>query len=134
MSDEQQPLRPGDWVAGFSVLILCQLAGEVLVHLVQIVVPAFVFPGPVAGMLLLLILLGKLKEAARSTIAVASALLGVLALLFVPSAVGIMQHGALIQSWGVALLAAVIGSTVLTLLATVGAFMATEKWLAGRSK
>ena len=29
---------------------------------------------------------------------------------------------------------AVIGSTVLTLLATVGAFIATEKWLAGRSK
>jgi holin-like protein len=52
-----KPLRPADWVAGFALLILCQLAGETLVQILRLIVPAFAFPGPVIGMLLLVGLL-----------------------------------------------------------------------------
>jgi holin-like protein len=62
-------------------------------------------------------------------IASADGLLGILSLLFVPSAVGIMQHGELIRAWGGPLLLAVVASTALTLVVTVGAFILTERWM-----
>ncbi|MFD2646257.1 CidA/LrgA family protein [Devosia albogilva] len=124
-----KPLKPADGVAGFALLVLCQLAGEALVQLLRLVTPSMIFPGPVAGMLLLLWLLTMIGERARPVIATADGLLGILSLLFVPSAVGIMQYGGLIRDWGGPLLLAVLGSTILTLLVTVGAFIATEKWL-----
>lgn len=122
-----KPLRPADWVAGFALLVLCQLAGETLVQILRLVVPAFAFPGPVVGMLLLVWLLTRMGDRARSVIASADGLLGILSLLFVPSAVGIMQHGELIRAWGGPLLLAVLASTTLTLLVTVGAFILTER-------
>ncbi|KQN74832.1 CidA/LrgA family protein [Devosia sp. Leaf64] len=127
-----KPLRPADWLAGFTVLILCQLAGETLVQLLRLVLPGFVFPGPVAGMLLLLALLTRLGDRARPIIAAADGLLGILSLLFVPSAIGIIQYGDMILAWGGPLLLAVLGSTVLTLVVTVGVFLATEAWIRRR--
>lgn len=125
-----KPLKPGDWVRGFALLILCQLIGEALVGVLRIAVPSMAFPGPVAGMIVLLVMLSAYRRQARAVTSVANGLLGILSLLFVPSAVGIMQHGELIRGWGLPLLLAVVASTVLTLLATVGAFIATERWLA----
>lgn len=124
-----EPLRPADWVAGFALLILCQLAGETLVQILRLLVPAFAFPGPVIGMLLLVGLLALMGDRARPVIASADGLLGILSLLFVPSAVGIMQHGELIRAWGGPLLLAVVASTALTLVVTVGAFILTERWM-----
>jgi holin-like protein len=124
-----KPLRPADWVAGFALLILCQLAGETLVQILRLIVPAFAFPGPVIGMLLLVGLLALMGDRARPVIASADGLLGILSLLFVPSAVGIMQHGELIRAWGGPLLLAVVASTALTLVVTVGAFILTERWM-----
>lgn len=124
-----KPLRPVDWVAGFALLILCQLAGETLVQILRLLVPAFAFPGPVVGMLLLVGLLALMGDRARPVIASADGLLGILSLLFVPSAVGIMQHGELIRAWGGPLLLAVVASTALTLVVTVGAFILTERWV-----
>lgn len=124
-----KPLRPADWVAGFALLILCQLAGETLVQVLRLLVPAFAFPGPVIGMLLLVGLLVLMGDRARPVIASADGLLGILSLLFVPSAVGIMQHGELIRAWGGPLLLAVVASTALTLVVTVGAFIVTERWM-----
>jgi holin-like protein len=124
---EEKPLKPGDFVAGFAILILCQLAGEVLVHAVRIALPSFAFPGPVAGMLLLLALLPRIPNQRRSVMAVGNALLGILAMLFVPAAVGVMQYGDLVLTWGLPLLFALVVSTVITLLATVGTFLLTEK-------
>lgn len=124
-----KPLRPADWVAGFALLVLCQLAGETLVHVLRLAVPAFAFPGPVVGMMLLVWLLTLIGDRARAVIASADGLLGILSLLFVPSAVGIMQHGDLIRAWGGPLLLAVLASTALTLVVTVGAFILTERWL-----
>ena len=126
-STEQPVLQPLDRVSGFAWLILCQLAGEVLVRVAQMVVPGLHFPGAVAGMLILLVLLGFMKGQTLAVMGAGNALLGVLTLLFVPSAVGIIQHGPLLQTWGLALIVAVVVSTVLTLLVTVGAFLATQK-------
>lgn len=129
---EAAPLRPNDWVRGFALLVLCQLAGEATVSLLRLAVPAFAFPGPVAGMLYLLAFLAWRRSGIRAVTAVATGLLGALSLLFVPSAVGIMQHGAAIRGWGLPLILAILGSTFLTLLVTVAAFLATERWLARR--
>lgn len=131
---EEKPLKPGDFVAGFAVLILCQLAGEVLVQAMRIALPSFAFPGPVAGMLLLLALLPRIPNQRRAVMAVGNAILGILAMLFVPAAVGVMQYGDLVVTWGLPLLFALVVSTVLTLLATVGTFLLTEKLMnRGRS-
>lgn len=124
-----KPLRPADWVAGFALLVLCQLVGETLVQVLRLVVPTFAFPGPVVGMMLLVWLLALIGDRARAVIASADGLLGILSLLFVPSAVGIMQHGELIRAWGGPLLLAVLVSTALTLVVTVGAFILTERML-----
>jgi holin-like protein len=40
-----------------------------------------------------------------------------------------MQHGELIRAWGGPLLLAVVASTALTLVVTVGAFILTERWM-----
>jgi len=134
MTDIAPPqLKPNDVVAGFVVLILCQLAGEALVGLLRLAALGMALPGPVLGMVLMLILLMLRRKQAGAIMSVSDGLLGILSLLFVPSAVGIMQHAELIRTWGVQLLVAVIASTLLTLLVTVGAFLATEKLMARRS-
>ena len=127
-----KPLRPVDWLTGFTMLILCQLAGETAVQIVRLALPGFVFPGPVAGMVLLLIVLIRLGPHTRPIIASADGVLGFLSLLFVPSAVGIMQYGDVILAWGGPLLLAVLVSTLLTLLVTVGVFIAVQSWLVRR--
>ncbi|WIJ26998.1 CidA/LrgA family protein [Devosia sp. RR2S18] len=131
MCEGERPfLQPRDWVAGLSLLILCQLAGEVLVLAARLMLPSLLFPGPILGLLLLLVVLKVLGERAQAVVGVGNALLGILTLLFVPSAVGIMQQGELIRDWGLPLLLAVVVSTVMTLLVTVGAFIGTERLLA----
>jgi holin-like protein len=127
------PLKPNDLVVSLVVLILCQLAGEALIGLLRLAVPSLALPGPVLGMILLLVLLVLRRREARAIMSVANGLLGVLSLLFVPSAIGIMQHTELIRTWGFQLLMAVITSTLLTLVVTVFAFLGTERLLARTS-
>lgn len=126
-------LKPNDLVAGLVVLILGQLAGEALVGLLRLAAPGVELPGPVLGMILLLVFLMLRRREVGPLISVANGLLGMLSLLFVPSAVGIMQHAELIRTWGFQLLVAVVTSTLLTLLVTVGAFLATEKLMARKT-
>jgi holin-like protein len=117
-------LTPVAILAGFAVLLGFQLAGEILVVATRLI--SFAFPGPVAGMLLLLVFLTVRKSLDSSTNAVASGLIGVLSLLFVPSAVGVIQYGGVLVDWGGPLLLAVVLSTLATLLVTVGTFL----WIA----
>ncbi|WP_432696333.1 CidA/LrgA family protein [Marinobacterium sp. YM272] len=75
-------------LAGLLILLGFQLAGELLVVALGLSVP-----GPVLGMLFLVIYLmlnrGVVPESLRT---VADALLSNLALLFVPAGVGVMVH------------------------------------------
>jgi holin-like protein len=97
----------------FLTLVLgCQLAGEALVA-----ATGLPLPGPVAGMALLLaglLVAGLPDELAR----LADALLGYLALLFVPAGVGVMLHAPLIARDIVPISVALVASTAITIAVT----------------
>lgn len=110
-----------------TLLVSCQFAGEIAARGLGLPIP-----GPVVGLLLLLVYLlvrGGPSEPLRAT---ATGLLANLGLLFVPAGVGVVQYLGLIGEYGVALAVALVGSTLLTLLATVGAFLAVKRLLNGR--
>ncbi len=110
---------------GVFLLLSCQLVGEVLARSLDL--PA---PGPVIGLALLAAGLaiwsrrGAPADLDETDVGkAANALLGSLSLLFVPAGVGVVQYFDLLARYGLALGLALIVSTVLTLLATVGVFL-----------
>ena len=96
-----------------TVLVSCQFAGEVIARGARIPLP-----GPVIGLVLLLVILvvrGGPDEPLRDT---SNSLLRYLSLLFVPAGVGIItQLDALARDW-VAIGAAIVASTALALAVT----------------
>jgi holin-like protein len=119
---------------GFFVLLLCQLAGEVLARGLSL--PA---PGPVIGLALLAIGLAAWNRrrpmtdddvVASGVGRAASGLLGSLSLLFVPAGVGVVHYFGLLGEHGVAIVASLVLSTIATLLATVGVFLVVKRWTA----
>lgn len=96
-----------------TLILLCQLAGEFTITTLGIPIP-----GPVAGMVLLFILLVVNKEIPKDLDNVANGLLGNLSLMFVPAGVGVMAHFELLGTDGLALTIAIIGSTLLTIAVT----------------
>jgi holin-like protein len=114
-------------IRGFLILLSFQLVGEALTRALGL--PA---PGPVVGLALLLAALAAYqkwrpfddKALIESDLGrVSSGLLASLSLLFVPAGVGVVQYLGLLRDQGLALAAALVVSTLLTLLATVGAFV-----------
>lgn len=98
---------------GILILMLCQLLGELLMTTLGIPVP-----GPVAGMVILLIGLmayGGVPEGLRVP---AEALIRNLSLLFIPAGVGLMVHFKLLADFWLLVAVALIASTLLTLLIT----------------
>ena len=111
-------------VGALAALLLCQLAGEAIVVAARQVFPFFAFPGPVVGMALLFVVLLARGSVGRSLDATTGGILRNLSLLFVPAAVGVVQYGPMFLEYGLALVVALVASTVLTLLVTVGVFIA----------
>lgn len=108
---------------GLALLLLCQLAGEALSAALRLPVP-----GPVLGLVLLLMLLlwrGRVPDGLR---AVTETLLRYLALLFVPAGVGLMAHWHLVRADWPIMLAVLVLSTVLTITVTA----LTLRWLLQR--
>lgn len=104
-------------IAALTALLGFQLAGELIVRLSGMPVP-----GPVLGMVLLaafFILRGSVPENIKQ---VASVVLQHLSLLFVPAGVGLMLHAARIEAEWFAIGAALVGSSVATLIVTVVVF------------
>lgn len=126
MAEQGNP--PVSIVGALLALLACQLAGETLAQLLRLVLPSATLPGPVVGMGLLFLWLLKAGGPETSLDATASAILRNLSLLFVPAAVGVVQYGDVLASFGLPLVAAVVVSTVLTLLVTVGTFIAVARW------
>jgi holin-like protein len=96
---------------GLTLIFICQLAGEALVRLLG--VP---FPGPVAGMVILLFGLvvgGGPPEGLRRA---GQGLLAYLPLFFVPAGVGLIAHGERLRADWFPILLAIIGSTLLTMV------------------
>jgi putative effector of murein hydrolase LrgA (UPF0299 family) len=125
-------------IASLSLILLCQLAGEVIVRGLSLPMP-----GPVVGLLLLLLLLlardrfGVLARGPLQRDGVENASRGLLAhlsLLFVPAGVGVMQKLDVVADHGIAIAAVLAISVVLTLLVTVATFLVASRLLArGRS-
>jgi holin-like protein len=104
---------------GLAVLLGFQLAGEVLARLADLPIP-----GPVVGMLLLLVALEVRKPLSEALRPASAGLLAHLSVLFVPAGVGVVQHGKrLLAEWPAIVVTVVVGTAL-----TVG----TTGWLAQR--
>ena len=115
----------------FAILLACQLAGEGITRAL-----ALPLPGPVLGLIILVILLFAVerRHLVDSTTVdetslgkVANGLLAVLGILFVPAGVGVIQDLGLLREYGAALAAALVVSTFLTLTVTVWVFVGVSR-------
>src|SRR5256885_4805047 len=70
-----------------AILLVCQLAGELVARLLRAPVP-----GPVLGMLLLFVVLSARPRTSAAVENGAQALLRHLSLLFVPAGAGVLRH------------------------------------------
>jgi putative effector of murein hydrolase LrgA (UPF0299 family) len=122
-------------IASLSLILVCQLVGEVVVRGLGLPLP-----GPVVGLVLLLLLLlardrfAVLAQGPLRGDGVESASRGLLAnlsLLFVPAGVGVVQKLDLIAEHGLAIAAVLAISVIVTLLVTVATFLIVSR-LTGR--
>jgi holin-like protein len=123
-------------IASLSLILLCQLVGEVIAR--GLFLP---MPGPVLGLLLLLLLLllrDRFAVLARGPLRndgvenASRGLLANLSLLFVPAGVGVVQKLDLIAVHGIAIVAVLAISVLVTLLMTVGTFLVASRLLSRR--
>lgn len=99
------------------VLLGFQLGGEVLVRLAGLPVP-----GPVLGAFALVLVLLVRRDVGAELSRLAHGVLANLSLLFVPAAVGVIEHRALFGAYGLPLLVALVVSTLLAMAAAALAF------------
>jgi holin-like protein len=120
-------------IASLSLILLCQLIGEVIVRGLNLPMP-----GPVLGLLFLLLLLlarDRFVVLARGPLrgdgveGASRGLLAHLSLLFIPAGVGVVQKLDLLAEHGVAVLAILVASVVITLLVTVATFLLASRFL-----
>jgi holin-like protein len=118
-------------IASLSLILLCQLIGEVIVRGLGLPMP-----GPVLGLLfLLLLLLARDRFASLATGPLSGGgvenasrvLLANLSLLFVPAGVGVVQKLDLLAEHSVAIIVVLAVSVVVTLLATVATFVLASR-------
>jgi len=111
-------------IEALVVLLGYQLVGETLTFAFGLPIP-----GPVIGMALLLATLALRPALLAKIKATGTTLLSHLSLLFVPAGVGVMVHFARLSDEGLAIGAAVVGSTLLTIVAVA----ATASYLIRRT-
>jgi putative effector of murein hydrolase LrgA (UPF0299 family) len=106
--------------AALLILIGCQLIGELLRSVLHLPIP-----GPVIGMFLLAAVLAARpsgqsgEQAAPSSLQrTADALIAHMGLLFVPAGVGVIAQAGLLRTQWFPIVAALVGSTVLSLIVT----------------
>lgn len=111
-------------IKSLFIILLCQLAGETISHYANI--PA---PGPVIGMVILLIGLiikGSIPSHLDHT---ANKFIEYLGLLYIPAGAGVSLYlGLIAQQWVVIIIASMTG-TILTLILSAYLF----QWLADRN-
>jgi len=117
-TNEVRPRATADLVLGFTVLLLCQLVGDITSRIDGLPVP-----GPVIGMLVLLFVLGARGDQ-PAIVAASDRLLAHLSLLFVPAGVGATQYlGLLARDW-LPIAVALLACTPLTILVTAAVMRA----------
>jgi len=111
------------------LLLLCQLAGETLVRALDLPMP-----GPVLGAVFMLGFLSLRRSVPDSLGRTSHDLLANFSLLFVPAGTGIILHAARLQAEAVALLAALIGSTALTIAVVALVFVGVDRLTNGKAE
>lgn len=106
---------------GLAWLLVMQSTGEILSRGLQLP-----FPGPVIGMLLLVLAL-RWPRVREPVAACAGFLLQHLSLLFVPVGVGVMTHLGLLSQYGVRMLAVIVLSTWTGLAVTAWVLRANQR-------
>ena len=121
-------------IIGLTVILLCQLLGEVVARGV-----GWPLPGPVLGMLFLLVFLSlrdsvakKVPELGKTLDSTGKGLLAHLSLLFIPASVGVVQRLDVLADYGTGLAVALVVSTFVTLVVTVVTFVVVSR-LSGSS-
>jgi len=114
-------------IRNIAILLVFQLAGEMLARGAALSVP-----GPVIGLGALFVTLLAVPGLAERMRDTADGLLAHLSLLFVPAGVGVTAHLATFADAGLVLAAALVGSTVLAIIAGVGAFVLTARLTGAR--
>ncbi|MDF1619788.1 CidA/LrgA family protein [Pseudothioclava nitratireducens] len=115
-------------IPALVLILFCQLVGEVISRGAHLPLP-----GPVLGMILLLVGLSlseRLQAIVRPT---AQGILGHLSLLFVPAGVGVVAHLPVLQSHGLALAAALVVSTIAAILVGAASFALVNKMMGGQA-
>jgi holin-like protein len=107
----------------FTVLLTCQLAGEVVTRMLHLPLP-----GPVLGMVLLFCALLVRGSVPADLGAVSGELLANLSLLFVPAGVGVMLHARLLADNWLALVTTLVLSATITIGVTGAAMNWTRRW------
>ena len=103
----------GGMIAGLVEILLFQGLGEIASRFLMPLIP-----GPVIGLVLLLAWFRVRRRVAPDVELVANALVQHLGLLFVPAAVGVVMFWPQLRSHAVAVVAALVGSVVLTVAVT----------------
>lgn len=124
-------------IEAFALLLLCQLAGEIVSRGYGLPLP-----GPVIGLLLLfavLLVAQRFADFSARTIndtalgRATGGLLQHLSLLFVPAGVGVVNHLGLINTYGPVLFLALLVSTALSLAVTALVFTWIKRWQTARN-
>jgi len=111
------------------LLLLCQLAGESIVR--ALVVPV---PGPVLGAVFMLAFLSLRRGVPETLGKTSHDLLANFSLLFVPAGTGIILHAARLEAEAFALIAALIGSTALTIAVAALVFVGVDRLMGGTAQ
>ncbi|MEE3625314.1 CidA/LrgA family protein [Nitrospirillum sp. BR 11752] len=115
-------------VGALATLVVCQLIGEIVAHGLHLPLP-----GPVLGLLLLVAWFAWRGGPDKTMGTTADVILSNLSLLFVPAAVGIVQHGQRFMTQGPAIVAALVGSSALTIAVTAYAFLWADRRFGGKA-
>lgn len=110
-----------------SILLACQLAGEIASQFFRIPIP-----GPVIGMVLLLFIIHGVPAVAEMLRETSNTILRHLSLLFVPAGIGVMLHARTVINEWLAIGMSLLVGTAITLVATATAIRLTMYFVRGR--
>ena len=109
-------------LASIAIILGFQIAGEIISRVAHLPVP-----GPVLGMVLMLLASFAQDRIIGTIRPTAGFLLSNLSLLFVPAGVGIMRHGERFLNEGAAIMATIVLSTLIAMAASAYVILGVMK-------